>query len=402
MKSFYLLISRFICLFITLFSNKFLANSLEIDQFGIYKLSVNIITIINFIALPGAPETLSIIISKRLNGGRNLLKRRFYIILIIIIILVFVSLFIKLLDINFINFRLSISYFICLLILPLFLQIDIIYYGLLALKNYKYFNIFTLINASLFLLSSFLISQIGIFTGFNAALLNIFLASIPSIYFCFYLYKNSSTGNSDVETKKFERKQNLTKLPQILFNFDLIIFGIFNNANTVGEIAVINVFSVGLKALYGVFQNRLSNFLYKSEISEIIKLLKNKFLKIYLLIFVFLTLISCTFIIPILFKLVFAKQYYYVIPYVIIYCIFYLLTAPPSLLSIPLKIKLGIKDNFLINSGHPLISVVLVLLLSRYGLDGYLLSRIALMLIINGFYLNRIKKYISKDLINEF
>ena len=151
----------------------------------------------------------------------------------------------------------------------------------------------------------------------------------------------------------------------------------------------------GLKSLYGIVQNRLTNYLYRFEVKEFSKILKLKHIKIYILLYIAFSISFSTFIIPLIFRLVFEESYYYIIPYAVTYSIFYFMTSPISLFNIPLKIHLGTKENFFINSLHPLLSFILILLLSRYGLNGYLLTRIILMLTINIYYLKSIKKLIT-------
>ena len=75
-----------------------------------------------------------------------------------------------------------------------------------------------------------------------------------------------------------------------------------------------------------------------------------------------------------------------------IYSSIYLITLPISLLNIPLKINLDLKGNLFINSIHPFISLLLTLFLSNYGVIGYLISKIILILIINFYYIISLKK----------
>ena len=75
-----------------------------------------------------------------------------------------------------------------------------------------------------------------------------------------------------------------------------------------------------------------------------------------------------------------------------IYSSVYLITLPISLLNIPLKINLDLKGNLFINSIHPFISLLLTLFLSNYGVIGYLISKIILILIINFYYIISLKK----------
>ena len=391
MQFFSLLFVRSISLFIIFFTNKVLANNLLVSQYGIYKTIISCLSIISLISMPGANETLTYIISNTKKGAFNLIRKReknIYIISLILLIIYF--------SINFgiinINFKIYNLWLLGIILLPNYLSPEIITSGFIALKRFKVYNFFQISQYGLTLIAVLIATKLGIDNGANIIILTMLICALPYYFFKNNLKVNISNGYMDKDTKSFFKKQNLSKAPQLLFNTDLIIFMLRSGTVASGEIAAFNIIPLGLKTFYGVAQNRLTNFLYITNLKQLQEIIYNKYTKILYLLFIIISFFISLVILPEFFKFIFNEDFYHIIPMIKIYSSIYLITLPISLLNIPLKINLDLKGNLFINSIHPFISLLLTLFLSNYGVIGYLISKIILILIINFYYIISLKK----------
>ena len=391
MQFFSLLFVRSISLFIIFFTNKVLANNLLVSQYGIYKTIISCLSIISLISMPGANETLTYIISNTKKGAINLIRNREKNIFIISLILLIIYFSINFGIIN-INFKIYNLWLLGIILLPNYLSPEIITSGFIALKRFKDYNFFQISQYGLTLIAVLIATKLGIENGANIIILTMLICAIPYYFFKKSIKVNISNGYMDKDTKSFFKKQNLSKAPQLLFNTDLIIFMLRSGTVASGEIAAFNIIPLGLKTFYGVAQNRLTNFLYITNLKQLQEIIYNKNTKILYLLFIIISFFISLVILPEFFKFIFNEDFYHIIPMIKIYSSIYLITLPISLLNIPLKINLDLKGNLFINSIHPFISLLLTLFLSNYGVIGYLISKIILILIINFYYIISLKK----------
>ena len=122
------------------------------------------------------------------------------------------------------NYELELVWLLGIFLLPNYLMIDILTSGFIAFKNFKIFNFFQISQFGLTLIAIIIASNLGIKNGATIVVLTMLICSIPFHVFKSFLNKKLSKGFMEEDTKKFFKKQNITKLPQILLNSDLIIF----------------------------------------------------------------------------------------------------------------------------------------------------------------------------------